>query len=232
MDSRKKNEKDNAREKKLDLKKAGKAAAHTAAGAALAGSLFLGSLFSAPSDLVKPEEIAPPPAIVQVEETPSAEEELTVFSEDVFEKRTWKDKLREALQKLPLAVRILLLTPMWAVGYGIIWGVSLLAGLISLPIIGPIIKFIIGLAVVFGLLLLGLKALFPKTPLKKLLTKRNLATLLACSGLIALAGALGGVFWSGKPHITALIDICAAALCFGVIGVSVLSGRKKAGSAG
>lgn len=227
MDTKDKKAEKVSKKKKLDLKKAGKAAAHTAAGAALAGSLFLGSVFTSPSDIVKPEDVASPPGIVQVEEIPSASDELTVFSEDVFEKRTWKDKLRESLQRLPLAVRLLLLLPMWAVGYGIIWGVSLLAGLISAPVIGPILKFVIGMAVVFGLLLLGLKMIFPKTPIKKLLTKHNFIILLVCSGLIALSGTLGGIFWSGRPHITAIVDICAVTLCLALICVSVLAGKKK-----
>lgn len=217
------------KKKRLDLKKAGKTAANTAAGAAIAGSLFLGSLFSSPADLLKDGEVVNPPAIVQMAE-PAADQadELTVFSEDVFEKRTWKDKLRDAIRRLPTVVKALLLLPMWAIGYGVIWGVSALAGLISLPVIGPIIKFIIGAAAVFGLLLLALKLIFPKAPLKKLLAKRNLLTLLVTSGVIALAGALGGVFWKGSPHVTAIIDVSAAAVCLLVFLFSLRGSSRKA----
>lgn len=196
--------------KKPDLKKLGKKAAHTAAGAGLAISLFFGSLFASPAEIVKPEDAAPPPAVVQMAE-PQKEPELSLFEESFEEKRSLRDRMREWLTGLPLAVRIVFILPLWGIGFGIIWLISFLVGLMGIPVLGPIIKFLIGAAIVLGLILLAEKLLFPEIPLKKLLSKHNLRALILVACIIGAAGALGGFFWKDKLYITAIIDIAAAA---------------------
>ena len=198
--------------KKPDLKKIGKRAKQTAAGAALAASLFFGGLFSSPADIVKPEAETPSQGVVMTAELPSYSAEPAVVSAQDESKRGFRDRVRAWVKSLPLAVRLLFVLPCWAVGFGLIWLATALAGLMNVPVIGTILKIVLGALILFGLIILAEKLIFPDIPLKKLLSKHNIAALGITSLVIAAAGALGGLFWKDKPYLTAVIDISAAAL--------------------
>lgn len=198
--------------KGFDLKRTAKTVGKTAAGAGLAVSMFFGSLFSSPAEIVKPEEVSPPPAIVQQAVMYEEEPPFMLDTEEPEEeKKGLRDRIRAWLIRLPLAVRILVLVPMWAIGFGLITAFSLLAGLINVPVIGTVLKFIIGALIVFALIMLAMKLIFPDIPLKKLFSKRNLLVFGVSACVIGLAGALGGLLWEDKPYITAAIDTAAAA---------------------
>ena len=221
--------KDPDTKKKFDIKRAGKAAGRTAAGAGMAVSLLLGSLFSSPQEMLKQDEasqVAAPPGIVQTYEADPVYDNFTTAAEPTEQKRTWKDKLRAFILRMPLAVRIVALMPMWAAGYAVIWLASMLAGALSLPVVGTVLKFFIGAAVVFGLILLAEKLLFPNVRMRDLLSKRNFLGLLITAGVIAAAGALGGYLWKDKLWITAVVDT-GAALLYAVFFVLFVRGKKK-----
>ncbi|MBR4658856.1 MAG: hypothetical protein IKP26_06335 [Clostridia bacterium] len=220
------------RRKRFDLKKAAKKAGHAAAGAGLAVSMFLGSLFSSPAEIIEPEEAASssPPAVVQIAPPPDTSADFCLDSELPEEetKRTWKDRVKAYLLRLPVPVRILFLLPMWAVGFAILWVFSALGSLMGVPIVGGIIRFIIGALVVFGLIVLGEKLMFPDVPLKKLVSGKNVIPLAAACGVIALAGALGGELWKDKQWITAVIDAGAAALYIAYFLIFIKRPERKA----
>ena len=216
--------------KKFSLKKAGKNAGRAAAGAGIAASLLLGSLFGSPQEMVDSEKAASaptPPGIVQIYEPDSVYDDLTTEDESSEEKRTLRERLRAFILRMPLAVRILVLMPLWAVGYALIWLATMLAGALSLPVVGTILKFIIGAAVVFGLILLAEKLLFPEVRMRDLLSKRNLFALLSAAGVIAAAGTLGGYFWKDLPWLTPVID-AGAALLYVVFFVLFVKRKKPA----
>ena len=136
----------------------------------------------------------------------------TPAEDQTEEKRGIGDRIRALLLRMPTALRVALLMPLWAVGWGLIHLVTLLGSLISLPVVGAILKFLLGAAIVMGLIICGLKLLFPEVKLKKLLGKRNMWGLVALVGVIALAGSLAGALWPAKPWLTPVIDASAAAL--------------------
>lgn len=208
--------KDDEHKKRFDLKKAAKRAGHAAAGAGLAVSMFFGSLFSSPAEIIDPEKAASssPPAVVQTAPPPDTSSDFLIDSEvpEAEEKRSWKDRLKAFLLRTPVAVRIIFLLPLWAVGFVLLWAFSALASLIGVPIVGDILKLIIGVLIVMGLIVLGEKLMFPDVPFRKIVSKKNVIPLAITCGVIALAGALGGYLWKDKLWITAAIDVGAAAL--------------------
>lgn len=206
------NGKENKGAKAPDLKKLGKKAAGAAAGAGLAASLLVGSVFASPQDIVGDDPVAQPAAIVQTVELNTPFPGEAPAEAQTEEKRGLAHRLCALLMRMPVAVRAAVLVPLWAVGWGLIHAVGLLSSLIALPVVGTILKFLLGAAIVLGLIICGLKLLFPEVPLKKLLGKRNLWGLAVCVGVIALAGALAGAVWPAKPWITPLVDLGAAAL--------------------
>ena len=198
--------------KRSGVKKALKRAGQAAAGAALAVSLFFGGLFSSPKQIVSPETASPKQAVVQTAELPPEPEFFAKEDAEPERKRSFKERVAERIQKLPAVIRILFVLPAWAVGFGIMWVVSTIGTLMNVPILGAVIKWIVGAAVVLGLILLAERLLFPDVPVKKLVSKQNLTALGICAAVIAAAGALGGHFWKDKQYITALIDVGAVAV--------------------
>lgn len=197
------------------IKKIGKAAANTAAGAGLAASLLVGGAFASPDEMIKSEPFSQPAAIVRtvsIEQPaqPFGLEGEAVVSEE--EKKTRRQRLAAWFAGLPLALRLLMLLPVWAIAFGVVYALASAVGLIGVPVVGAVVKFLLGAAAVLALALGGLKALFPDTPFKKLLGKRSLIALAACAGVFALAAVLAGFVWKDKPYITAAVDAAAAAL--------------------
>lgn len=208
-----------------DIKKIGKRAAQTAGGALLAVSLFFGGLFASPREITDPAS-APQNAIVQSEAIPSAQEAVITVADTASErKRSLRERIAERIASLPLAVRVLFVLPAWAIGFAIIWLFSALGSLMGVPILGAFIKWLIGAAVVLGLILLAQKLIFPNISLKELLSKKNLVPLAVCAGVIAFAGAFGSLLWKGRPYITAIVDISAVAIY--TLLLAILNGKKK-----
>lgn len=201
----------NEQKKRFDLKRTAKNIGKAAAGAGLAASMFFGSMFSSPQEIVKPEEVPSPAAIIQQAAPPEAEPVFALDSEtaDDEEKRTLRRRIRDWLMRMPIGLRLLIFLPIWAVGFGIVWGISALTGAFSLPVLGAVLKFAAGALAAFGTVLLAQKLIFPDVPIKDLLSKRNLTGLLVTAGVIALGGAVGGLLRSDLPWLSAAI-VCAA----------------------
>lgn len=206
---------------RAELKRMGKKAKQAAAGTALAASLFLGGAFASPKDIAPPEGSGSSPAIVQTVELPQAAPDFIPVPDDNERKRSLRSRIADRFRSLPLIARILILLPIWAIGFGIVWAVSLSAGALSIPVLGPVLRFLIGTLAAFGLVLTAQKAVFPSVPIKNLLSKKNLAALLIASCVIGCAGAIGSVLWRSRPYVTAIIDVLAAAayVCFFVLFV-------------
>ena len=73
----------------------------------------------------------------------------------------------------------LLSVPMWLIGQ--------LGALLLRPLIGKLLTYLFIAAVFFGILCICLKTIFPDTPLRELLTKRNILTFVCCTGLFIAA---------------------------------------------
>jgi hypothetical protein len=73
----------------------------------------------------------------------------------------------------------ILSVPMWLIGH--------LLSLLLTPILGKLLTYLFIAAVFFGILCICLKIMFPDTPLKELLTKRNILTFVVCTGVFIAA---------------------------------------------
>lgn len=216
----------NETNKKHDLKKIGKKAAQTAAGAGLAASLFLGSAFGAPAKPGEDQLSMPQTAIVQTLEPVSPAEAPPAPAVIDEEKRAKLSGVSAWLSRQPIGVRLLLLIPVWAIGAGVIWAAIAATGALSVPIVGAVIKFMVGALAVFGLAITAQKAVFPEVPLKELLSKKNLTALIIAACVIAAAGSLSGLLWPDKPYITLIVDAAAAVLF--LLYFLIFVKRKKA----
>jgi hypothetical protein len=112
------------------------------------------------------ESFDPKPAIEYIVDLPK--------SEFVFEEAEKQKVQRQRSKKWSL-----LSVPMWIVGR--------ILSLLLTPIIGKLLTYVLIAAVFFGILCLCLKIMFPDTPLRELLTKKNLLTFVCCTGVFILA---------------------------------------------
>lgn len=213
---------------KPNLKAVGKQVGRAAAGAGVALSLLIGSLFGSPAELAEERNIgaASPPAIVQTVQVDNAYEPFTMEEEPAAEeKRTFRDKLRQLIMRMPVWLRVTLLMPCWAVGFAFMQAVTLLGTLLKIPILGWALRLLIGAGLVFCLIILAQKLLFPEIPLKKVLSRKNVIPLAAACAVMGAAGILGDILWRDKRWITFIIQASSALLYTGWFALFV--GREK-----
>lgn len=191
---------------KSKLRKVGKKALLGLGAGLAAASMLVHSVFPDQKEiLASPEE---PPAIVCVQ---AEQEEPEIKKEpQVRRKRTWKERLRESLQRLPLSVRVLLLLPLWALGALLcfIWQRLLL------PVLGVVLKPLLTLAVLFALILAGMKLLFPELTLRQLLCRKNRIAFAVLAVLCVAARILTEHYYPEKTLLPALVCLGIALLFF------------------
>ena len=182
--------------KKLSLDKMKNKGAATAAATVAAAGVLIGGSFEAPADILKDNDsaLAPPPIV----ETLNAEidpgdgdtgDEDAVAEEEEEEKKKGgvRQKTRDFVLRLPLAVRACVAVPLWCVGWTLISAASLLwAGVLS-PAGAAIAKWIVIALMILAALAVTVKTVFPKTPLKKIFNKRTLLWVLGGSTAFCIA---------------------------------------------
>ncbi len=213
--------------KKNDIKK-------TAVAITTAAALMTSGLFKDPAEIVKDEEVyAPPPPIVETFDRAPADdgsEDVTVEEED--EKKTPKDRLRDMLLRMPRAVRIILLLPLWCVGTVLMTVLTPLFNAVLPPLLNIVIRWVLIAAILVALAAAACKLIFPDIPLKKVFSKKNMLSAVIYG---ALVGMSGWVLKDLYPEVRLLVPAVyagAAAVFIGACLLTVTFRRKKQETAG
>lgn len=188
---------------------------------AVLASLAAGLIFGAADDItpeLKQASINQPPVVMELDEFGNAT--VDDDDEDADEKKDgFVVRLRQAIVSLPLAVRLLIVTPLWAIGTAIM---TIVSWLWASPIGAFVTTVLVGFAVLVGLYAVTAKMLFPNVPLKKILSKGHLTTLFVVSLGIAGADMIAPLFWAKYPIASAGIKLGA-----GVLVIAILCSRVK-----
>ncbi len=121
------------------------------------------------------------------------------------------DRIRAAIIRWPLAVKALLLLPLWALGA---IPAALISALTGSAVMGVLVNFLLQTGVLVGVFCLVYKLLFPKKKLKNLFKRRNLRWLFAgAGGAVALNLVLSEI-WSGWAFLRVILFL---AVGFGVL---------------
>jgi len=203
--------------KKFSLDKMkNKGAAATAATVAAAGVL-IGGAFETPADILKNDDaaLAPPPIV----ETLTAETEPDggddgdeTVADEQEEKRKGgvRERTREFVLRLPLALRACVALPLWGVGWAIISLAALLwTGVVS-PVGGAILKWVLLALVILSAIMITVKTVFPKTPIKKILNKYTLLWVLGGSTLLCAADVALQYFCPEAPRLYDIFRLAAS----------------------
>ena len=189
------------------MKKSTKQAAATTVIALLTtASVVTGSLFETPAALL-PEDGAPA-VVYNMNSGLDGAEDDAGMNEDESEEKSRRGGIRAVLRQrilqLPLAVRLLVILPLWALGSIILAAAGAVWTLLS-PVLGKVTGFALMLALLVGAFVLAAKAVFPDLPVKKLLSRRNLAALLLGAAGLCAADAVLGAAWADYESVKNIV---------------------------
>ena len=215
-------------EKKKDIKKK---AIKAGVAVVTSASVLVGGLFSSPDALLAPEQDLNPVAISQndndqdgdEEDEESEEEEEEIESEAIG----LLAKLRLKLLQLPLAVRVFVLVPLWAIGFTI-WTVAggLWTTLLG-PIAGKAVSWLFLLAALLGAVALGMKAVFPDLPLKKIVNKKSILGLVLGGLALGVADLTVPMFWDSYEALAHVLKASGMAAILGSVSFALIKRTLK-----
>lgn len=173
-----------------------KKAAGTAAAITAGAGLLLGGLFQSPADLMDDAmaHAAPPPAIEWV--MPAAADnggdhpEEESFAQDERRRLGIRDSLRQLIAGLPPAVKAFIGVPLWALGSLATAAFSSLWSIVLSPVLSTAATWLLAAGVVLAAVLGTVKAVFPDMPVKKILTKRMVLSVIATVAVFGCADAV------------------------------------------
>ncbi|MBQ2602238.1 MAG: hypothetical protein II583_02330 [Oscillospiraceae bacterium] len=214
--------------KKEEKKKAG--AAGAAAAVVAAASVAVAGAFSSPAAILEDED-KPSVYVERTETEESSAESSPVETEEDEEERKkpgLKAVVRKKLLSLPLAVRTLVLVPLWAIGTGIIF---LLGGLwqVLSPALGKVLGAVALAALVYGIIALGIKALFPNVPIKKLFNRKTIPAVCIAGAAAVAFDVILPLFISDYSNIRSVAQTVLMTIAAGIaiVSMSVIFSRRK-----
>lgn len=126
---------------------------------------------------------------------------------------TRADALRDRLLRLPVAVKALLLLPLWAVG-----ALPVALGTAAASALGPlwahVLGFLLQAGVLLGVFCAVYKLIFPERKLRELFQKKNRRWLLLGAAALTGTNLVLTQMWGGWPILRAVLMTCAG---FGVL---------------
>ncbi len=190
-------------------------------------SLLTGIAFSS-ADEINDEQAEmsyrPAPIVMEIDEFANAEVDENDDDED--ETKQSKPglivKFKQAVLSLPQSVRLLIVTPLWLIGTGLMAAVSFLWSIIFQSPIGAFItSFTLGFAVLLGLFTVTAHTLFPDVPIRKLLSKRNIIIIGITALALLIFDALAPNYWHSYPLAAGLLKLVIGGSVIGIISVRV-----------
>ena len=192
--------------------------------AAVLASLIVGSTFSGPADIIDDQEAAnyrPAPIVMDVDEyvnAPAEDDDDGDADEQKGVKAGVIARFRQAVMKLPQSVRLLIITPLWALGTAIMTVISFLWNtLFASPLAAFIASFAFGFAILTGLFAATAKMLFPDIPLRKILSGRNVLILGCLAMLLSVIDAVAPMYWHQYPLAAALVKLVLGGTVIGFL---------------
>ena len=198
MDTKKEEKKKNhAREKRI--------AVGTTLALLTAASVTVGGLFNDPAALLQEDELKP--GVVYVMDNSADDDDGGAQQEDETEKRRGgvRAALRRRILALPLIVRMVVVLPLWAVG----WALTAAMAALWTSALSPLAAKLFGALLMFGMLALvfalAVKAIFPDLPLRKIFSRRSLVALAIGALALFAADLVLPILWTEYERAKALV---------------------------
>ena len=189
-------------------------------------SLLTGVAFSSPADIADEQAAAnyrPAPIVMDASDfvnAPVDDDDGDEADEEKGARLGVAARFRQAVLSLPAPVRILVITPLWALGTAIMTLISFLWNILFASPLGAFIaSLFFGFAILTGLFTATAKILFPDIPLSKILCKRNILILGCLALLLSGIDTVAPVYWHQYPLAAALVKLTLGGAVIGAITV-------------
>ena len=135
--------------------------------------------------------------------------------------------VQRAFLSLPYGIRAVLIYPLWLMGQGIMYLFSLAISFFSTALGGVILRIILTAVVSLGIYVLLAKLIFPQMPLSKILSKKNVSTVLLSSVALASLSAVLSAVWPSYGRWAPIIRVVLIALSIAIVITSLKNSLKK-----
>ena len=197
-----------------------KAAAATMAGVIAASGAAVDTQFDSPADIL--QNNTPEPVVQNID---TGGDDGTGTQDDRSKQAAQEKKtLRERILELPLAVRVIFVVPLWAVGHVLVMAGGALVTALS-PLWNGITSFLMFALLMLALFTVGAKMMFPDLPLRKILNRHTIkGVLIASAGLFVADWGLP-LIWPGYVHWKTLV--LGILGLFAIIALLLRFGKKE-----
>ena len=206
-------------------------AAASAVAAVTAAGVLVGGAFADPDDILSND----PDAIVQTMDAGSQIDDDGGAGpgdgeeEEEESRRSLKGGVRRIVRAAPVEVRALVAVPLWALGTVVIALVSTLWTAVLSPVAATALSWL-GFALMAVLIFaLAAKTVFPNMPLKKILNKRSILTIVILCFACGILDSVLPFFWEDYQTLSKVLKIVGSLICTGVpVAFFVRRHKKKA----
>ena len=124
-------------------------------------------------------------------------------------------------------MRVFVLVPLWAIGFTI-WTVAggLWTTLLG-PIAGKAVSWLFLLAALLGAVALGMKAVFPDLPLKKIVNKKSILGLVLGGLALGVADLTVPMFWDSYEALAHVLKASGMAAILGSVSFALIKRTLK-----
>ena len=217
------------------LKKVKKKVAGGAAAAGIGVSVLLAGLFGSPEELTQKNT----ESINRQEKTPVVMMmDMDLDEEDTDEDGEGEDnqteeetgifaRVKKKILQLPAAVRALVGVPLWAVGWVIIHIASLAWEAVLGPVLGIILKWVLGALALLAVFAVAMKCAFPNLPLRKILRPKNILFILLGTVILGVADRVIPLFWNGYSGFRFVIMLAGGFVVLAAVGIPFIIKQLK-----
>ena len=169
-----------------------KAAAATMAGVIAASGAAIDGAFDSPSDILRNDQPEPlvQPAAIDDGGTDTGDQDQEKSKKSGAKQGTLQEKILE----LPLAVRVIFVVPLWAIGHVAVMGGELLFTALS-PLLDGFLSFLTLALIMFIVFVLGVKLMFPDIPLRRIINRHTIKGVLIAAAVVFAADFVLPLAW-------------------------------------
>ena len=191
------------------------AAAASAVVAVTAAGMLVGGAYASPEELLNDG----PEAVVQTLDLSANEAEaVDVGAEEPSEEAEEKKRgvsagVRSLMRSAPAGVRALVGVPLWGIGTAAMSLASTLWGSVLSPAALTLLSWLAAALMAALIFTLAVKTAFPDLPLKKILNRRSILTIISLCLLFGLLDAVLPFFWEDYALLSRLLKVVGSFAC-------------------
>ena len=144
------------------------------------------------------------------------------------EKRSLRGGVRSLARSAPTWVRAAVFVPLWALGTVVTGLVTALWSSVLSPVAATVLGWLAIALLAVVVFALAAKTVFPDLPLKKILNKRSILTIVLLCFLFGVVDCVLPFFWEDYENLSRLLKLVGSLICTGVpVGFFVRRRRRK-----